>query len=77
MKNTAKGCLKNCGDVCTLRSGTKKTGAFFGERPNGAKASHYFVTADGAVAFASELKALKVLAKRLSFPLKIRGSVHI
>ena len=38
----------------------------------GQKPLYYFVTADGAVAFASELKALKVLAKRLSFPLKIR-----
>ena len=36
------------------------------------KPLYCFVTADGAVAFASELKALKVLAKRLSFPFKIR-----
>jgi len=43
----------------------------------GQKPLYYFVTADGAVAFASELKALKVLAKRLSFPLKIRISPYM
>jgi len=38
----------------------------------GQKPLYYFVTPEATLAFASELKALKVLAKTLSYPLKIR-----